>query len=223
MVIWNKPAADIPIDSFIIYKESNVAGVYTQIGAQSYSTFSTFIDTASNPAQQANRYELGFRDSCGVIALQSTQHKTVHLTISQGIGNTWNLGWDAYEGFSFGSYYLYRGTTPSNMTLLTTIASNLFSYTDLNPPVGTVYYVIGVDNPNPCTPARISSPNTSISSSLSNIVTNRVTGVQSILDESSITVFPNPASETIDVQLKLNTQTDLNIMFERYNRAGCLF
>ncbi len=200
LVIWNKTTLGVAIDSFIIYKETTVSGVFAQIGIQPYSTFSTFIDSASNPAQKANRYRLGYVDSCSMVAGQlSDVHKTVHLSISQGIGNTWNLSWDAYEGFSFGSYYLYRGTTAFNVALLDSISSNLYSYTDLTPPVGTVYYMIEIVNPDPCTPARVAAGGGSISSSLSNIVNNRSVGIPFLIDQSSINISPNPASGQLTI------------------------
>jgi hypothetical protein len=212
MVVWNKSFAGIAVDSFIIYKETNISNNYEPIGAQLYSVYSTFIDTASNPAQQANRYELGFRDSCGFLSALSAEQKTIHLSISQGIGNTWNLQWDAYEGLSYNSFNIYRGTTPSDMTLLTSVASSLYSYTDLHPPTGPVYYVIGIDVAGGCNPtARTSS---SFSSTLSNVVTNNVTGVPSLIDESSINIFPNPTNEIVTIKLKLNAKTDLGIVID---------
>jgi hypothetical protein len=219
MVIWNKPAAALPIDSFIIYRETSVAGNYMAIGSQPYSTFSTFIDTGSVPAQQANRYRIGFRDSCGVVSNWDSAHKTVHLTINQGSGNTWNLIWDAYEGFTFSSFKIYRGTTAANVTLLYTIASTLYSYTDLTPPVGTVYYVIEVINPNPCTPSLMMAYNdgsqhriASISNSYSNIVNSNLASVPSIVDESSISIYPSPAHQYALIKFKLNGKTDLTII-----------
>lgn len=37
----------------------------------------------------------------------------MHLTINQGMGNTWNLIWQPYQGFVVSSYNIYRGTTPN--------------------------------------------------------------------------------------------------------------
>ena len=146
MIVWDQPTG-VPLDSFLIFRETSQAGVYDQIGAQLGTVFSTFIDTGSYPAVQANRYKLGFRDSCGIASDISANHKTIHLTVNQGVGNTWNLIWDAYEGFTFASYLIYRGTAPDSMTLLTTIASTLYTYTDLTPTT-PVYYAIAVVNPS---------------------------------------------------------------------------
>ncbi len=207
MVIWNKTPI-FSVDSFIIYKETNVAGVFATVGSQKYGDFSTFIDTSSNPAQQSNRYRIGYVDSCGMTGGVSYAHKTVHLSISQGIGNTWNLNWDNYEGIYFTTFNLYRGTSKANMTLLTSIASNIYSYTDLTPPIGNVYYMIEVVNPSSCTP---NARTTSANSSFSNIVTNNPLAIQSYIDPLSISVYPNPVKNLINISLKLNLKTDINI------------
>lgn len=141
------------------------------------------------PILQANRYRLGLVDTCGSTTLPSDFHKTMHLTINQGVGQTWNLIWSHYEGFTFGTYNIYRGTTPSNISLLTSIASNLASYTDLAPPAGLLYYQIEVVSPAGCSPAKSSYDN-----SRSNIMDNgEGTG---FLDAHGIElrfeIYPNP-------------------------------
>jgi type IX secretion system substrate protein len=197
IVIWNQPLG-VPIDSFLIFRETNQAGVYAQIGTQLGTVFSTFIDTGSYPAIQANRYRLGFRDSCGVVSDTSAEHKTIHLLVNQGMNNSWNLTWDAYEGFTFASYYIYRGPAPDSMALMATIASNLYSYTDLTPPP-VVYYAIEVVNPNGCNPsARMES---SSSTSMSNIF-NPVftTGINEADELNNVSIFPNPANSVLNIK-----------------------
>lgn len=165
IIVWEPPVS-AAIDSFLIYREGIVANVFEKIGAVDYNAISTFIDATSNPRQQAYRYKISIRDTCGIETLQSDYHKTVHLTINSGIGGSWNLIWNHYEGFSFGSYNIYRGTDSSNMSLLTTIASTLNSYTDLTPPAGLLYYQLEVVKPSPCNTAK------SINYTRSNIADN---------------------------------------------------
>ena len=198
VVIWEKPFYT-QIDSFLVYKETNITGNFIQIGSNAYSDFSTFIDYASIPAQQANRYKLGIKDSCGRITILSDHHKTIHLTVSPGIGGTWNLIWDSYEGFSYSSVNIYRGTSSTNLSLLTSISSTLFSYTDLTPPSGIIYYMIEVVNPVICNPTYKTV--NGITSSLSNIVTNAITNIEESTENSSFTAYPNPASNGINIQM----------------------
>ena len=187
-VVWEKPLTTA-IDSFYVYKESTVSNVYAQVGSRAYDSLSVWIDPISNPAVQAYRYKITALDTCGVETPLSDFHKTIHLTINQGVGGAWNLIWSHYEGINFGSYKIYRGTSLSNMALLTTIQSNLNSYTDLNPPTGLVYYQIEIINPNNCSPSK----STNYSLSRSNIVIN---GQNDLLQISNdfISVYPNPTN-----------------------------
>lgn len=112
------------------------------------------------------------------------------------MGNTYNLIWSYYEGFTFPSYKIYSGTSPSNLTLLTTIASTLNSYTDLTPPAGNVYYQIEAVNPNPCTPSK-----STYNSTRSNIASNSTTNINNNTSvESNFKIYPNPANEYIFIE-----------------------
>ncbi|MBP7496502.1 MAG: hypothetical protein KA792_02415, partial [Bacteroidales bacterium] len=153
IIIWEKHNIEA-VDSFLIYKETNKAEVYKLLAKLSSKSFSTYIDKSSEPAKQANRYKIAIKDTCGAETEMSDYHKTMHLTINKGIGESYNLIWSPYEGFEFDSYYIYRGDTPDNMLILDTIASNLYSYTDLNPLQGNNYYMVEVINPNNCNPSK---------------------------------------------------------------------
>jgi hypothetical protein len=198
-VVWEKPLT-LGIDSFFVYKETSVSNIYTQIGATDYNDLAVFLDINSNPAVQAYRYKISALDTCGVETNVGDFHKTIHLTINQGVGNSWNLIWSHYEGLNFGSYNIYRGTDPNNISLLTTIQSNLNSYTDFTPPSGPLYYQIEIVNPNSCDPAKMIN----YSVSKSNIVNN---GQNSLSEElsSGIHVYPNPTAD----QLTLIVNPDL--------------
>jgi hypothetical protein len=198
-VVWEKPLTQ-GIDSFYVYKESNVSNVYTKIGATDYNQLAVFLDANSNPAVQAYRYKISALDTCGTESNVGDFHKTIHLTINQGVGNSWNLIWSHYEGLTFGSYRIYRGTSLSNMALLTTIQSNLNSYTDLTPPTGPLYYQIEVVNPNNCDPAKIMN----YGLSKSNIVNNGLSGLsEEVL--STLNIYPNPTND----KFTLNVSNDL--------------
>lgn len=204
-VIWEEPITSA-IDSFVIYKESNISNVYTQVGSRAYDSLSVWIDPVSNPAVQSYRYKITAIDTCGIETPLSYFHKTVHLTINQGVSGAWNLIWSHYEGINFGSYNIYRGTSPSNMTLLATIQSNLNSYTDLTAPSGNVFYQIEIINPNTCNPTK----SVNYSSSKSNIVTNSLNG----LSENSLEyrVFPNPVNYTLNVLTTFDSSEMYSLM-----------
>jgi hypothetical protein len=194
-IVWEKPLT-IGIDSFYVYKETNVSNVYSKIGATNYNDLALFLDVNSNPAVQAYRYKISAFDTCGVETNVGDFHKTIHLTINQGVGGAWNLIWSHYEGLTFGSYNIYRGTSLSNMALLTTIQSNLNSYSDLTPPAGAVYYQIEIVNPVNCDPTK--SINYSVSRS--NIVNNGQVGLIE-MNSSSIQVYPNPTNDKLTLKV----------------------
>jgi hypothetical protein len=197
-IVWEKPITN-GIDSFYVYKETNVSDVYTKIGATDYPDLAVFLDQNSNPAAQAYRYKLAILDTCGTETNLGDFHKTIHLTINAGVGGAWNLIWSHYEGIAFGSYNIYRGTNPTNISLLTTIQSNLNSYTDLAPPVGPVYYQIEIVNPNSCDPAKVINYDVS----KSNIVNNGMVGINtSNIDD--INLYPNPTSNFVTVRFNNN-------------------
>jgi hypothetical protein len=192
IVVWEKPQTTA-IDSFVIFRETAAAELYQIIGTQSFEDFSTFIDPQANPLAQASRYRLGLIDTCGVLSSTSTHHKTIHLTLNLGVGGTVNLIWSGYEGVNFPSYVIYRGTSPDQLTELVTIQSNLNSYTDLNPPSGTVYYQIGIQVAG-CNPTAFG-----YEQSRSNLSNTSATGLNR-LSQGFVKVYPNPAHDFLIIQ-----------------------
>lgn len=211
-IVWEKPLV-AGIDSFYVYKETNVSNVYTKIGATDYDELAVFLDVNSNPAIQAYRYKISVLDTCGVESNLSDFHKTIHLTINQGVGGAWNLIWSHYEGLNFGSYNIYRGSSPSNISLLTTIQSNLNSYSDLTPPSGAVYYQIEVVNPTNCDPAK----QIGYGVSRSNLVNNGQGGIDATADDLLFVINPNPSESMIFINCSAPL---LNKSFRIFDYAG---
>ncbi len=197
IIVWEKPVSPL-INQFVIYKESAVAGTYDMIGTSGYNDFSTFADTNSNPAIKSYRYKLGFTDTAGHIFPAGDLHQTIHLSINQGVGNSWNLIWTDYIGFNVGSYNIYRGTNPANMVLITSISASFNSYTDLDVPAGYIYYMVEVVNPNGCNPTLKSN---SYSNSRSNIATNKSLGLDKHAENFDVTVYPNPVNDQLNLTL----------------------
>ena len=196
VIVWEKPVSAL-ISQFIVYKESGSADIYEPIGTVTYNDFSAFTDTSSNPAIKSYRYKLGFTDQAGHIFPAGNLHQTIHLAINQGVGNTWNLIWTDYLGFDVGSYNIYRGSNSSNMSQIASISASFSSYTDLDAPAGTVYYMIEVLNPGGCNPFKTGD----YSSTRSNVATNNTFGTTDPETVSDLLVFPNPAIDLLTVRL----------------------
>jgi hypothetical protein len=208
-IIW-EPIANSAVQSIVIFKETNALNVFEEIGQVDYLSAGTFQDDNSNPQVQSNRYRIAMRDTCGYLfAPLDGIHKTIHLTTSPGVGNNVNLNWNAYEGIGFDSYNIFRGANTGSMNLIATVASNVFSYTDLNPPMGEMNYMIEVVGVS-CDPSR------SLVYSRSNILDLLAQNVSEELN-STIQIFPNPASTQITIQ---TNESDLGSQVFIFNALG---
>ncbi|MCX6309117.1 MAG: YCF48-related protein [Bacteroidia bacterium] len=205
------------INYYSIYKESNVTDVYSLAGMVSAKGLCSFTDTASNAEVRSYKYKLSATDLSGIESVKSIAHKSLHLTINKGIGKNWNLIWQAYEGFTVQSYEIYRGTRPDSMELIGTCSGSNTAFTDLNAPIGSLYYQMAILSPNayiPNLPAPRMVGFRSMSNSQavlpptttrikSNLAFNQVNGLAINSLEKNLVLYPNPASEWIQVRNQL--------------------
>ena len=202
-VIWDK---DEVVNHYNIYKEGNVLNQYDLIATVPYDSASMFVDTNSNPTIKAYMYKISTTDTCLNESELSSFHKTMHLTISQGIGNNWNLYWSPYEGAYYTTYNIYRGLNSlDSLEYLTTISSSNTSYTDIDVPSQIVYYQVEI----------IKDTNTTnksgIQSIRSNIVTNNTIGLNNIHKNNITTkLYPNPTEGKAKLEIEgLNSDADV--------------
>lgn len=142
LVLWETEAA---IEHYNIYRESTTSGLYSLVAQIPYDEGGFWIDEGSDARARSYRYRMTSVDSCGAESDYSVTHKTMHLTINQGQGNSWNLVWTEYEGTSYSTYRIYRGTSYSNLQLIDEMpAGGNTTYTDNTAPWGNVYYQIVV-------------------------------------------------------------------------------
>jgi len=212
-IVWNKPLS-AAIDSFYIYRETNITNHYQKIGVVSYDSLSVFVDNNSDPNVQSNKYKISIKDKCGLESDTSATHKTMLLSINQGMGNTWNLIWEAYEGFTVSTYNVYRGSTPNNLQLIGTSSGSNTHYNDLTAPSGYLYYQVEVVSPNSCNPAK------SYNSSRSNIASNNPNGIANTSIRSNLfSIYPNPANNEIEISVPQKSFTSA-ISIEILNTTG---
>ncbi len=190
-LVWNKGQVK-NATLFHVWRETNITNQYQTIGEVLDSQSFIFIDTASNPFVQSNKYKLVYTDACGLQSYESQPHQTMHLTINKGIGNTWNLIWNSYQGFTVSTYNVYRGNTLNNLQLIGTSAGSNNAYSDLSAPDGDVYYQVELISPNAC------NPNKTYNSSRSNKVSNKDVGLL-VYKSELIQVYPNPANHTLTI------------------------
>lgn len=195
ILVWEKPSGASCLDSVEIWKESNVTDVYDLLATVDYNDFSTYIDASSTPEQKADKYRISLLDA-GISSAQSDPHKTIHLTISLGQGSSRNLLWNNYEGAPVATYNIYRGTTPTNLTLYASVSGSNTSFTDLNPLVTTNIYQIELVLPYACNPSK-----TGQASTRSNIAddTDSSTGIDNADLLNGLTIAPNPTQGLVTI------------------------
>jgi hypothetical protein len=136
-----KPHANPLVSSFIILREYS-AGLYAPLDTIPNNGTFSYRDSSSNPAVQAERYKVASIDVCGNVSDTSFYHKTVHLSMNTGINGEVNLAWNNYEGYQVSNYLIFRGDTSGTMTIIGSISGTNTSYSDINPPLGSLIYQV---------------------------------------------------------------------------------
>lgn len=203
-VVWEMGTRS-DIKSFNIYRESSQSGLYYLVGNVSADSLHEFTDPSADPGIRGYRYKLSTVNYCDEESALSDIHKTIHLTLNQGLGNTVNLIWDNYEGLSFNEFFIWRYTTGNGWEKIDSLPSNLFSYTDLNAP-GTstspdLYYYIEGGPITPCDPTR-GAINTSRSNIKSPSSTGLPAAVKTIGESTGLLVYPNPSAGTLNLRFE---------------------
>lgn len=214
VIAWEKPFSDL-IDRFIVYKETNETVVYEPLGTVDYDSPAVFTDTNSNPAVKSYRYKLGFTDAAGRPFPASDFHQSIHLSINQGVGSTWNLIWTSYLGVDVASYNIYRSVNGEQYSQIASISSSFNSYTDLTVPQGNIHYIDEVPNPDGC---EVQLRPGSYTSSLSNAATNNFLDVEEDTGDPISGIYPNPADQGF--ALELNRQASEEVTVGLYDLTG---
>ena len=160
------------VESYNIYRESAQSGLYDLVANVGFNEPNSWVDMESNARVRSYRYKISAIDNGSESAL-STAHKTMHLTINAGIGNSWNLIWTPYEGMDYSTYNIYRATgeTLGELELIGSIPAGNTSYSDFNAPAnGYVYYVVEIVMAQSCEVQSLRS--SSLTNIRSNIATN---------------------------------------------------
>ena len=145
LVVWQKEETEA-IDFYTIYRETTNDGVYEKIDEVPYNQTSIYVDDNTDSQTKAYRYKISATDNCGNESPQSPNHKTIHVTINQGLNGVNNLIWDHYEGFTFSTYSIFR-ITPDGVTEIDKVPSSNWTFTEKNAPKNTLSYYVAVELP----------------------------------------------------------------------------
>ena len=224
IIVWERTPG-VRTASYVILTE-NASTQYVPAGAQLYADFSTYVDTASNPAVRPYRYRLALIDSCGFISDTSDYHATIHLQASPGVAqNEVQLQWTPYEGKQVQTYYIYRWVDTITRVLVDSVSSNVQTYTDIYPVNTTItalLYEVGAKFTNGgC------SPSSGKQVSYVNSISNRLDwgsdgglpiGTDEWLDRvlhQDLKLFPNPTRSSLNLEFNgaWSDQGEFEIMF----------
>ena len=196
VLMWTKE--DIPLVEYNIFREGVTSGDYDLIATVPYDSLSVWVDEESSPMSRSYRYKISATDIYGVESEESEVHKTMHLTISRGVGNNWNLVWTPYEGATYSSYQIYRGSNADNVELIDQFSSNgNTTYTDYNVNLDNVYYQVAIIKDEPCYDTK------STKIIRSNIATNDEIDIVVLESRNTeIELFPNPADDNVIITSK---------------------
>ncbi|RLF01653.1 MAG: hypothetical protein DRJ64_10350 [Thermoprotei archaeon] len=224
IIAWPKPN-NLLIDSIRIYRESSVSGIYNIIGIKSSSDTMIFLDTSAIPEIMSYQYRLAAVDSCGMTTSFGPAHKTIHLNIYAGLNGQWNLSWERYQGFNYGSYRIYRGADSLHLKMLTQIQGNLQTFTDISAPAGKQFYQIEVVSPHNCSPDSLNGGQW-YPVSRSNMVNNQKSpniGFSQITEgQLSLSIYPNPNKGNFTLEINSTSNKTQDYQLEVYSVMGKL-
>lgn len=193
-VVWEKPVSST-IASFNVYRETSQAGLFQLVDEVLYSEESEFTDPVASPQVRSWRYKISSVDLCGRESELSEDHKTIHLTISQGLGSNVNLHWDQYIGINYSTYNIWRhdaidgwGTGP-----LVALPLSSTSYTDIPATDDELDYMVVIDLPGTCSSSKANDYNSSRSNRSQGVFSPDDISVDE-LESSIIELYPNPSN-----------------------------
>jgi hypothetical protein len=212
-IVWDKIYGQ-GIASYKLYKL--VGSNYVFLAEQAFNDLTEYIDYSSDPMVVAARYKITTVDSLGNESAQSPYHQTINLSISEGVPNTTAvLQWNQYEDesgvFVPDWYYIYRGTTHSNMTVYDSVSAAFTSYNDVDAQFQH-YYTISVQKIDACTPEGLSKLTSGpYSHSLSNIDDYGVATSIKQPKKLGIKIYPNTAHNQLTISAEQLTIKDIEI------------
>ncbi len=202
LVVWEK-VNEAATDHYNIYREGNVSGEYLLVGAVPSADMSEFIDPVASPFTRSWRYKISAVDACGNESVLSSSHKTIHLAISLGLGNSINLMWDDYDGFAYNTFYINRHTIANGWVVVDSLPTYLHSFSEVPPSFFGLWYTVTVKAPNGCVPtSQDRASGGPYYQSTSNLEDEGAIDVSvKTIDKNKVALFPNPNNGSFVLEL----------------------
>lgn len=188
-IIW-EDINNVGIKDYIIHKETST-NIYSPLDTVSIDSANYFIDMTSSPSAHSDLYKISILDTCNNTSKLSLYHKTINLTLSK-YGDNISLNWEKYEvennAFIPDKYYIYRGATKNNLTLLDSVTGSSQSYNDINV-TNIYYYKVGIIK-NGCDNSK---------SNKYKVYSNNENNA-GVLGKIPLIVYPNPCTNAISIE-----------------------
>jgi ligand-binding sensor domain-containing protein len=224
LVVW-EPAKNKGISSYNVYKL--IGNQYSIIGNIQAGELTVYEDFSSTPEVKAARYAITAIDTCNNESDFSPYHQTIHLGAAQGLQpNTVVLDWTPYvdqsKSFQPEWYYIYRGNSPNELSLIDSVENFITEWNDTNSQ-GMLYYRVGVAKDAPCDPLdKLKASGGPFSRSISNLEDNRLKeeeNIRNLPDQlASFNIWPNPFKEKASIVYELQEKAFVSI--DIYNMTG---
>ncbi len=184
-IMWQK-TENVRTDAYNIYRESSASGTYELIGTTLYDEPPVYEDLQANSLQQSYRYKLAVVDSCQAESELSTYHRTIHLSMNEGINNEVNLLWTPYVGTEYPTQFIMRSLDNGPFVQIGLVPSTNLSFTDIAPPTGFKKYMVEIEVPDGCGELREAMR------IQSNTVVYDPSGIGYLNGKQAFKVYPNP-------------------------------
>ena len=205
IITWDKTAATPDVVGFKMYRE-DLTNIYSYIGSVSMDSLSEFHDYGANPNVTTKRYKISAVDSCGNESILSNYHNTIYI-VDVGNGQyLWNPVYTIENTANpVTNYVLMRDdNNTGNFQQVAITAGTSNTLNDINyanyPLANWRVDALGFN----CNPTlRLASGNNNTLTvrvkSHSNQNNNRVAGINSANNNTSLNVYPNPSTGNITI------------------------
>ncbi|UII24051.1 T9SS type A sorting domain-containing protein [Fulvivirga ligni] len=184
-----------------VYRETSRLDEFEYIGT-SESGRSSFVDGSVDPSERSYRYKIKSAEVCSDSEdAFSEPHKTLHLTINRGNAGQVNLLWDKYEGTSYESFQIYRGSSSFDMVLMAEIPAGMNTYTDYQPESTSQFYQVEVAGVASCDIEETNAVNGRTAAENTNKIKSNI---KNIYTKDHLTLYPNPSRGVLNVGFNSN-------------------
>jgi uncharacterized protein YjdB len=181
-----------------IHREIGVTDQYEKIGEVPFDSLSVFEDLDANSLVKEYKYKLVTVDSTCENSVESIPHSTVHLQNSFNSDGKMNLEWNSYEGATYNTIRILRGTSIDNLVQIDSVAGNKISWTDDVPYESGWVYRIGILFEDSIKPKVLKVESGPFILAVSNIAESQ-TSINSI--NKIAKVYPTVVSEILNVEI----------------------